>query len=312
MAIDTSVDRDASKNYDGTVRSDKYGVFYQTGKLMTPGTTEVRVYRVDNNDKVLEAEGETVPAGEAGYAKGAVFRDTNLSGANVYVNEGDDTTASWAISTVKDNGSQAVGYFDITGITADTQSVDIGGRTYEFDTDSSITGDVAVDISGGASATDSATALAAAINGDSERTVDAIDNGDGTVLLVRSSEDATMPALDASGAANVVASGAAMVLGAAEAITIQHKAVRTITAQDVTTTTDTNGSVPVAAIPATSAPSAYLVQVRDSNGTLKAMANTRFSWVQANSNYYVLKALETQNGSTDFAASDTVTVLVFQ
>jgi len=333
MSVQTSVNADFSKNYDGTVRSDRFGVIYDTGKLMTPDTTEVLVKRVDENYYVTEASGTTVPTGEAGYAKGAKFVDTDASGNGVYFNEGDHTAASWALSDavsvsnipnaeitdaklasaiVKDNGSQAVGYFDFTGTTSDTEVLDINGRTYEFDTNGAITGDVAVDVSGGASATQSATAFVAALNADASRTVDGIDVGDGTVILVRRTEDATMPTLDASGAANVVASGAALVVGATEAVKTSHRFVRAITAQDVTTTTGTNGVIPIGAIPSTSVPSVFLVQVRSANGVIKACANVRWSWAQANSNFMVLQALETQAAATDFASGDTVSVLVSQ
>ncbi|MCT4617207.1 MAG: S-layer homology domain-containing protein [Candidatus Gracilibacteria bacterium] len=60
----------------------------------------------------------------------------------------------------------ATGTLTFSGVVADGETVVIDGRTFEFDTNSAIGGDVAVDVSGGVTADDAVAALAAAINGD--------------------------------------------------------------------------------------------------------------------------------------------------
>lgn len=60
-----------------------------------------------------------------------------------------------------------MGRITFTGVTSDTEKVNIGSITYEFDTNGSVTaGNVTVDISLGNSAIQSATALVASINSD--------------------------------------------------------------------------------------------------------------------------------------------------
>lgn len=368
----------------------------------------------------------------------ADVKDGTLTGTDVA--DASLLDADLASKILKDLGAQCVGYVDVTGVGADTETITINSRVYELDTHAveTITGDVAVDVSGGSTvksqgtltlaqnaldtetvtidgkvytfqavltdvdgnvligatasdsidnliaaingdagagstyaasmtthttvsaaagagdtmvatalaggvegdllattttltggsawdaatlgtttagvsptATEVATALAAAINGDASRDVDAIDVGDGTVLLVAEAAGSTDFSLAEAGT-NIEVSAATCVGAAAAAVKSAHHFRRTLTAQDATTSDDQNGVIPIGAVPATSAPSLFLVQVRDSNGVLKACANVQWSWAQANSNFYVLQALETQTGASDFAASDTVDVVVFQ
>lgn len=60
----------------------------------------------------------------------------------------------------------ATGTITLDGDVADGETVTIGTRVYEFDTNSSITGDVAVDVSGGVDKATAQAALLAAVNGD--------------------------------------------------------------------------------------------------------------------------------------------------
>lgn len=55
----------------------------------------------------------------------------------------------------------------------DGETVTVNGTVYEFDTDMSITGDVAVDVSGGASAAEAVIAFIAAFNGEAAPTLGA-------------------------------------------------------------------------------------------------------------------------------------------
>jgi len=53
------------------------------------------VYNRDVNENIVEAEGNTLPTGVAGFAKGALFRDLDKVGRNLYVNVGSSTSAQW-------------------------------------------------------------------------------------------------------------------------------------------------------------------------------------------------------------------------
>lgn len=82
------------------------------------------------------------------------------------------------------NAVNAIGTLTFTGVVSDGETVTIGARVYEFDTDSSVTGgNIAVDVSGGATAAEAVTALVAAITADGTATVTAVDGADDTVVV---------------------------------------------------------------------------------------------------------------------------------
>ena len=75
---------------------------------------------------------------------------------------------------VENIGQGCVGYFYLTGVAANAETLVINGRTYEFTTGGGIVGDVAADITADQTADNACTVLAAAINGDGTRVVDAV------------------------------------------------------------------------------------------------------------------------------------------
>lgn len=82
------------------------------------------------------------------------------------------------------NALEAGKVLTISGVTADGQTVTIGTRVYEFDTNSAITsGRVEVDVSGGVTASLSIDALEAAITGDDSAVV-SVEASDATTLTV--------------------------------------------------------------------------------------------------------------------------------
>lgn len=90
------------------------------GQLTTPGTTEVTVVLADSRG-VLLAYGNTVPSdGEAGYAMGCIFIDTNgAAGSVMYANEGSNTSADFNTSLVSG---------DISAVTTDSVGL-VGGAS---------------------------------------------------------------------------------------------------------------------------------------------------------------------------------------
>lgn len=86
--------------------------------------------------------------------------------------------------------SSATGTLTLTGSVNDAQTVTIGSRIYEFDTNSSvISGNVKVDVSGGATPSAAVTALVTAITNDVSKVVDAIDGNGDTVVVTSVSGD---------------------------------------------------------------------------------------------------------------------------
>lgn len=75
------------------------------------------------------------------------------------------------------------GAVTFTGAVSDADTVTINSRVYEFDTDSSITGDVTVDVSSSTALDDAADALVSAINSDSSTEVYAYKHTTGVVSI---------------------------------------------------------------------------------------------------------------------------------
>lgn len=213
----------------------------------------------------------------------------------------------------RDIGRACVGYFYLTGAAGDTELVTINARTYEFDTNATSTGDVAVDISGDATADAACTALAAAINGDGSAVVEAVvmaGNSDvtGGVMLLANTAQATNYTLTTSAALGVV-SGATLANASAIARRDLSFIEYTVTAADVTTLARTGGnSVPIAGIPSTTAPTLLGVFMRTSAGALVVPVSTLvFSVTQVNSNFYVVSV---DDSAATLGANDTIAVTV--
>ena len=87
-------------------------VIQADGKLKTPDSTEITKILQDSEGNVLIGYGATVPTdGEAGYAIGSMFLDTDGGvGATLYVNEGSATVCDFNV------GGGSTG--DITAVTA--------------------------------------------------------------------------------------------------------------------------------------------------------------------------------------------------
>lgn len=94
------------------------------GSTYAVDSTSVTVLDMDSSGNVLAARGTTVPAGESGYAVGAQFVDTNKSGHNLYVNNGDATTASWELIGSIDSGDIEAGAVDSAAIATDAVGSD--------------------------------------------------------------------------------------------------------------------------------------------------------------------------------------------
>ena len=72
------------------------------GETRSPGATAVLVLTVDSSGLVMLATGTTVPAdGQAGYAKGALFIDTDVADgtSGLYVNVGTTSAVNFDLVT---------------------------------------------------------------------------------------------------------------------------------------------------------------------------------------------------------------------
>lgn len=211
----------------------------------------------------------------------------------------------------RDLGRACIGYVYCTGAAADTELVTINGRTYEFDTDSTSTGDVAVDISGDATADAAMTALAAAINGDGSAVVEAkvmvgnADTGAG-VYLVANTAQATNYTLTTDITNGGTASAATLAGAAAVAQRDFWFDEYTVTAADVTLLAlAAANEIPIAAVTSTTQPKLCGLTVRTSAGAFKAyeVATTTAIWNQVNSNFWVLVV---NDGAALLASGDVI------
>lgn len=64
---------------------------YDTSAVATPQNPHPQA----STDLILEAEGNTLPTGYSGFKKGAIFRDLDKTGRNVYINVGTSSSAVW-------------------------------------------------------------------------------------------------------------------------------------------------------------------------------------------------------------------------
>lgn len=89
----------------------------------------------------------------------------------------------WYSGATPVNPKKATGTLTISGVVADGQTVTIGSKVYEFDTNSTVTaGNIAVDVSGGLTAPAAVTALVSAITAN-DKVVDAVDGAGDTVVV---------------------------------------------------------------------------------------------------------------------------------
>jgi len=116
----------------------------------------------------------------------------------------------------------------------------------------------------------------------------------------------------AEACANGDVSAATSIGAALPADKLMRVAKATITAQDVTSSTPEDAIIPVCAINKTTAPTHWLAQRVDTSGVEQVSANLEFSWVQVNTNNYMLQVKETQAAATDLVAGDVITVLIFE
>lgn len=213
----------------------------------------------------------------------------------------------------QDDGYPAIGWVYLTGSASDTETVTLNSRAYEFDTDSSITGDVAVDISGDATADAAITALVAAINADASRDFEAVawgGNSDTTagcslIEKVTGGSNLTIATDAANGVVSAANSTNAAAISPVNAWLVNY----TVTAADVTALARTGGnSVVIGGVTSSTAPVFILGQIVTTAGALVVpVATLVFVTAQVNSNRYLVHV---DDGAATLAAGDVITGLL--
>ncbi len=171
--------------------------------VQPPATYDSQGALIIPHGQVYHDDWQDYPVGPVGTASGGQAGSTEFTRWN-------GTAGSLSVAQV--DNTKASGRIDIWDVVADGDTVTVGGRVYEFDTNSSfVAGHVAVDVSGGVSAAQACAALAAAITGDAAAVVTATDGGDYVGLTSKlqgsGGNDITLAA-DLDGGASGEASGA--------------------------------------------------------------------------------------------------------
>lgn len=237
---------------------------------------------------VTELADNALAATAAGRAK---MQDAFFNEATVTAKFGAASIADDRLKSTFPNypGLAGVGYVYISGLVADTNTVTINARVYEFDTNGAITGNVTVNVAADQTASAAITALVAAINADASRVVDAINlGGDLCGLVARTAGTGGNYTLAVVGA-NISRSGANLTGGdAAGSLSLILSVARyTITAQDVTSLASVSSAeIVIGGSPSTTAPTVLFWHLTDINGFAKTIATSRIRVAQANTNFY--------------------------
>jgi hypothetical protein len=199
-------------------------------------------------------------------------------------------------------------YVEITGNTANGDTITIGPYTYEFNAvELNVTPpNIWIDMSaGGVGHANSATKAATSINAHAAGVCNAISSDDGTnglVALVAKKPGADTNYGLSKVAANITVSEAALVGSAGPAIRHVLKGLRTIDAADVTLLAVVLGTskIPVGGFPCTSAPrveNAFAITAAGVVKTLVGASGGLLTLVQAGTGYYVLYYAEPAGGA---------------
>lgn len=210
-------------------------------------------------------------------------------------------------------GRYAVGYVELTGgQAADTDTVVIDGRTYEFDfVPVSITGDVGVDISGSASSNDDVQAMETDITADADATsvVDML----GSVAAIVANDPSTPGNVTlAVTGANPVRSGVALVGGEARDLIPMERVAYTVTGIDVTTlgAGSPAGDIPIGCIDlgiATANLGLYGFTIQTSTGEFKSPATVRIRFIQVSGTKSLIVL---GDAATTLATGDIIRMLI--
>jgi hypothetical protein len=160
----------------------------------------------------------------------------NCTGGNTWtltIEDGDTLAADGSLSdaaAVDDSllvgslaaaADAAVGTLTFTGGVSDGQTITIGTRVYEFDTNGAVTaGNVAVDVSAGAGAAAAIIALAAAINADASAVVTAYDGAGDTLVATAITAGTAGNSLASTSTAGNAAWGAGTLASGVAAVTV--------------------------------------------------------------------------------------------
>jgi hypothetical protein len=215
----------------------------------------------------------------------------------------------------RDLGRTCVGYFELTGAVADTETVVINGRTYEFDTGGAITGDVLVNVTADQTADAAITALVAAINADALRTVNSVawvgntDVSSGCSFVgIGPVAGVNVTLVETCG--NGAVGGTPAVGGVNDQDRDAFFGQYAVTAADVVTLALAAGnSVPIAGLPTTVAPTLCGLVCRTAAGVVKSLATVAFTLVQANANFFILTV---DDGAAVLANGDLIGFYLYQ
>ena len=192
-AIVVTLGVDAGTKASGTLTiSDNATDDVIDGEIVTIGGDEV--YEFDWNASYTGGRIQVDISAKASIAKAKgtltlsgvpVHNETFVIDADTFTIKHDGTTGANVIDlTACATADYGQGMFGLATLPVDTDTITINGRVYEFDTNSSITGDVAININGLTTIDAVLAAIETAINNDGSAVVEATDFPDDNYVLV--------------------------------------------------------------------------------------------------------------------------------
>jgi len=177
-AIVVTLGVDAGTKASGTLTA--AGVVIDT-EIVTLGGDEVYEFDWDNDYTAGRKQVDISAKASIHKAKGTLtltglpaHNETFVVDADTHTIKYDTSSAAHSIKIRNAVGAVfAIGRFGVVPLPVDAETLTINGRVYEFDDNSSITGDIAIDIGGLTTVDQVLTAIAGAINGDASAVVTA-------------------------------------------------------------------------------------------------------------------------------------------
>ena len=226
------------------------------------------------------------------------------------------TSCSGVTQIMYNDGQPGVGTVTLapgSSVVVDAKIITVGSRIYEVGLDGGTvaSGHVAVNVATGSTATATMAAFVTAINADVSRQADAVAS-QASIMVTSLAVNGGNTLSTNMGGGSVTA--AALVNGKAAGTHKLGRLAHTVTATELAMLDgETNNAVALGAVSSTTLPTTVIVQTFTSAGIERAkLTNVTYTWVQANTNHYILKLKNPNSAASGLSANDVVNVIYVQ
>jgi hypothetical protein len=233
-----------------------------------------------------------------------------FTGATITINGENITSITGAEieTTTHHRGQNGAGYFDFTGVCADTETATIDGKVFEFDAgvypDCTGGEDYCVDVSGGVAAAQCATALVSSINTAAINFSADLETDIAIVVGHTAGDNLSL----AETGANITVSAAAFTGDEPPLQHILYHFVHTVNAADAAAVLGANGALTLGAIESNVVPILSSWHVFDSVGKVVSITNTSLVVENTAGNHYAV-IIRDASVPGEIDAGDVITAL---